>query len=151
MAHACGTDRLGDTFLRRVRRRRAADNWLRTATGTFVPEKYAWRAEELCSARNRIALARVLRRLNASAWSGRPRLAVLHLPAVRTCNASLLALVLRLEALSRPVTPVGVLWVHELISDGSSPLYGAQGIDVLGGTIERAIELLDLEPTPRPS
>ena len=36
----------------KVRQRRLADDWLRTSTGAFVPEKYAERAAELCSTKH---------------------------------------------------------------------------------------------------
>ena len=141
-----GTERLLTAYRRRVRERRGADDWLRSASGTFVPEKYVWRADELCSSRNRTTLARALRRLDASAWSYRPRPGLLDLPAVRTCRPPLLTLAGRLEELSEPVTPAGVLQVRNLITDGGSPLYGADadGIDTLGEAIERIIDLLDV-------
>jgi hypothetical protein len=43
------------------RRRRAADDWLRSATGDFVPARYAWRAQQLRSACERLLLAQTLR------------------------------------------------------------------------------------------
>ena len=38
----------------KVRERRVADDWLRSSTGAFVPEKYAGRAAELCSVEHRV-------------------------------------------------------------------------------------------------
>jgi hypothetical protein len=125
------------------RHRRAADDWLRTATGRLVPPAHAWRAEQLCSPRQRRMLARTLRRIETSAYErpvrrSHPR----HLPAVREHRTSIQRLARVLESLEVPVTPAGMLHVVELVTDGTSPLWGTTRGPALGDAIRTTLALL---------
>ena len=100
-----------------LRQRRAADAWLRSATGGFVPPAYAWRAEQLTSPRERRLFARTLRLIERSAYERAVgRLRPLNLPAVRAHHESLELLARTLETLDEPVTPAGMLRVVELVT-----------------------------------
>jgi len=126
-----------------VRRRRAADDWLRTATGAFVAPSYAWRAKQLTSPRERRTLARTLRLLVREAFErpvGRRR--PLALPAVRRHRDEVLRLAGRLERVDEPVTPAGMLRVVDLVTDGGSPLWTSAQDDRLGEAISTALALL---------
>jgi hypothetical protein len=124
-------------------RRRAADNWLRSATGTFVPPSYAWRAEQLVSARQRLMLARTLRLIERSAYERAVgRLRPLHLPAIRAHHDSLELLACTLEALDEPVTPAGMLRVVDLVTDGAGPLWGTTKDALLGDAIASTLSIL---------
>lgn len=125
------------------RQRRVADDWLRTATGRFVPPSYAWRAEQLCSPRQRRMLARTLRLIEQSTYErpvGRRR--PLHLPAVREHRESLQILARALESLEQPVTPAGMLRVVELVTDGTSPLWATANDSALGDAISATLAIL---------
>ena len=125
------------------RQRRAADDWLRTATGRFVPPAHAWRAEQLCSPRQRRMLARTLRRIEMSAYE-RPvgKSLPLHLPAIREHRTSVQRLARALDSLEVPVTPAGMLHVVDLVTDGASPLWGTTRGPALGDAILTTLALL---------
>lgn len=130
--------------LRRLsRQRRTADDWLRSATGSFVPPVYAWRAEQLCSPRQRRMLAKTLRLIEQSAYE-RPvgRLRPLNLAAVREHGESVQALARTLECLEEPVTPAGMLRVVDLVTDGAGPLWGASRDATLGNAIAATLAIL---------
>jgi len=134
--------------LRRIRR--AADDWLRSATGAFVPPVYAWRAEQLCSPRERRMLARTLRLIERSAYEravGRYR--PLHLPAVREHSESLELLADTLETVAEPVTPAGMLRVVDLVTDGAGPLWGPTKDVPLGDAIATTLAVLTRGREPR--
>ncbi len=111
-----------------ARQRREADGWLRTATGGFVPPRYAWRAAQLLAPRRRRMLARTLRLIERSTYE-HPLgwRAPVYLHAVREQRESVLALARALDDLGQPVTPAGMLRVAELIQDGAGPLWGTTG------------------------
>jgi len=123
--------------------RRAADEWLQSATGTFVPEQYTWRANQLCSKRNRSILAGTLRSIEESAFDPSNRWRIANLAAVRTNRQPLRNLARRLEDANRAVTPAGMLRATYLITDGSSPLYNPAKTQQLGRFVESTIELLE--------
>jgi hypothetical protein len=124
-----------------IARRRQADEWLRSATGQFVPPAYAWRAAQLVSERERCVLARSLRRILATARE-RPRGSYMPLLiAVRHRRASLEALARTLEEASEPVTPAGMLRAIALVTDGAGPLWGSSD-DALDAAIETTLSLL---------
>ncbi len=132
--------------VRLYRQRRAADAWLRTATGRFIAPTYAWRAEQLCSSRQRRMLARTLRLIEEMAYErpfGRRR--PLYLPAVREHRESVETLVRALERVEEPVTPAGMLRVVELVTDGCGPLWGTTKDAALGEAISKTLAIL----TPR--
>jgi hypothetical protein len=126
-----------------LRRRRAADAWLRTATGGFVPPAYAWRAEQLTSPRERRMLARTLRLIERSAYERSVgKLRPLNLPAVRAHHDSLELLACTLETLDEPVTPAGMLRVVDLVTNGAGPLWGATKDAPLGDAIATTLAIL---------
>ena len=125
------------------RMRRTADDWLRSATGGFVPPAYAWRAEQLTSPRERRMLAGTLRLIERSAYErGRGRYRPLHLPAVRENRESLELLADTLETVEEPVTPAGMLRVVDLVTDGAGPLWGATKDAPLGDAIATTLTVL---------
>jgi hypothetical protein len=123
--------------------RRAADEWLQSATGTFVPEQYSWRAQQLCSKRNRSILAGTLRRIEESAFDPNSRWRIANVAAVRANRQPLRNLARRLEDANQAVTPAGMLRATHLITDGSSPLYNPAKTQQLERFIESTIELLE--------
>jgi hypothetical protein len=126
-----------------IRQRRTADNWLRSASGGFVPPPYAWRAEQLCSPAERRMLARTLRGIERMA-DERPlgRRRPLYLPAVREHRESVEMLARALESLEEPVTPAGMLRVVALVSDGAGPLWGTTTDAALGDASATTLALL---------
>jgi len=125
------------------RERRRADAWLRSATGHFIPEVYAWRAAELVSPRERRMLARTLRMVAQLAVE-RPRARIQfrpHLSAARHLQVSLEALAKRLEREGEPVTPAGMLRIVDLVTDGTGPLWGSSD-DALSSEIETTLSVL---------
>lgn len=136
-----GLLQLGRALYGLFERRRRADSWLRSASGTVVPRAYAWRAAQLTALRNRRMLARTLRLVAATAEGrpvgrNRPRLI-----AARRRRISLEALAKRLERADEPVTPAGMLRVTELITAGSGPLWGTSE-EALGEAIETTLAVL---------
>ncbi len=128
-----------------ARQRKAADNWLRSATGAFVPPRYLWRAEQLCAPRQRLALAKTLRVIAQTACERPIGMRVLpHLRAVRVHWAVLQNMVRVLESLEEEVTPAGMLRVLDLVTGAGSPLWGADAA-ALGEEISVTLALL----TPR--
>jgi hypothetical protein len=133
-----------EAFRAKVRERRLADNWLTSATGVFVPDKYEWRARELCSPGHRRQLAHTLRLIDEGALE-RPvgRVRPLNLAAARQHRQSVLTLASRLEDLDGPVTPAGMLRVRSLLADGASALYGTVKGPELGKAIASILDLLE--------
>jgi hypothetical protein len=116
----------------------------------FVPEKYAQRATELSAAKHRLLLANTLRKVERSAdvhAIGRSN--IVDLAAVRAARRSLRSLVTLLEDEEEPVTAAGMLRVRDLITQGSSPLYGTIRGVRLDTEIARTIELLRPRPADR--
>jgi len=126
-----------------LRQRRAADAWLRSATGDFVPPEYAWRAAQLTSPRERRMLAGTLRLIERSAYERAVgRLRPLNLPAVRAHHESLELLAQTLDSLDEPVTPAGMLRVVDLVTDGGGPLWGGTKDAPLGDAIAATLAIL---------
>ena len=126
----------------KARQRQLADAWLRSSNGTFIPEKYGSRAEELCSPKHRRMLAETLRKIERSANDRTlGRSTIVDLAAVRAHRQELRALVRLLETHEAPVTPAGMLRVVDLITEAGSPLYAVRG-ERLGEEIAVTIELL---------
>ena len=125
------------------KQRRVADAWLRSATGGFVPPAYSWRAEQLCSPRERRLLARTLRGVGQMAFERpRGRRQPLYLPAVREHRESVDLLAETLERVEEPVTPAGMLRVVDLIVDGAGPLWGTTRDATLRDAISKTIAIL---------
>jgi len=118
------------------RQRRAADEWLRTATGTFVPSRYEWRARHLVSAHERRLLAHSLRQVEERSVE-RPLGAVRLVPltAASEHRVRLLQLASQLERVDEPVTPAGMLRVLDLLTTPTSPLWSRRKNSELGDAI----------------
>jgi hypothetical protein len=129
------------------RERRAADNWLRSATGEFVPERYAWRARQLRAACERLLLAKTLRLIVRRA-AERPLggFGALRLTGVSENREALQLLASTLERVDHPVTPAGMLRVIDLVTEGAGPLWNAPGGSVLEDTIYSTLAVLRPEP-----
>ena len=142
-AGAFGVYQLVRALRHLLRQRRVADDWLRSATGQFVPPPYAWRAEQLTSPRERRTLARTLRLIEQSAYE-RPvgRLRPLNLSAVRANRESVEVLAETLESVEQPVTPAGMLRVVDLVTDGAGPLWGTTRDATLGDAIAATLAIL---------
>ncbi len=123
------------------RRRRRADDWLRTATGEVVPEAYVWRAAQLTSSRERRLLARSLRLVAQRALDRSAVARPLRLTAARERRLALEALAKRLEREAEPVTPAGMLRVVDLVTAGGGPLWGTNE-EALGEAIDTTLRLL---------
>jgi hypothetical protein len=131
-------------FRAKVRERRLADNWLKSATGVFVPDRYQWRARELCSPGQRRQLAHTLRLIHERAFERRTGcVRPFNLLAVREHRRAVLTLASRLEALDEPVTPAGMLRVRSVLTDGASALYGTVKGPELGDAISSILDLLE--------
>ena len=123
------------------RRRRRADDWLRTATGDVVPEVYVWRAAQLTSPRERRLLARSLRLVARRALDRSAVARPLRLTAARERRVALEALAKRLEREAEPVTPAGMLRVVDLVTAGGGPLRWTNE-EALGEAIDATFRLL---------
>jgi hypothetical protein len=125
------------------RQRRAADDWLRTSTGSFVPQRYAWRARQLRAACERLRLAKTLRQIvRRSAEPQRGAYGGPKLTAVSENREGLQLLASTLERVDQPVTPAGVLRVVDLITDGTGPLWNAPRGAALGESISTTLDVL---------
>jgi hypothetical protein len=134
-------DQMSDSTLRdRVRARllsARADDVLADGADPLSSPLLAARAEQLCSARSRAALAKGLTRAVADARRSRPSLtAAVHVarPAVRSCAPSLLALAAELG--DAHVRLQGVALTRRLLSDGTSPLFCARAEDDLRAVVD---------------
>jgi hypothetical protein len=131
----------------RLARRRQADLWLQTADG-FIPPEYRWRADELCSARERRTIARSLRGIIATAKSRRLVIAgAFDRDAVVRHAAAIDDLASRLLDTARPVTPAGMLLANDLLTSPWSALWSDARSDLLPNAIRRT--LAALEPPPQ--
>ena len=138
-----GVVELVRAFRRVAVQHRAADNWLRTATGDFVPPAYAWRARQLTSSHERRTLARTLRLIEREAFDRPPRRTyTLRLTAVREHRECVHELAEVLDRLDEPVTPAGMLRVLDLITNGASPLWAGMKGPALGNTIATTLAVL---------
>jgi hypothetical protein len=138
-----GVVELVRAFRRVAVQHRAADNWLRTATGDFVPPAYAWRARQLTSTRERRTLARTLRLIEREAFDRPPRRTYsLRLTAVREHRECVHELAEVLDRLEEPVTPAGMLRVLDLITNGASPLWAGMKGPALGNAISTTLAVL---------
>jgi hypothetical protein len=128
-------------------RRRAADDWLRSATEDFVPPRYAWRARQLRAACERLLLANTLRLIVRRA-AERPLggFGALKLTAASENREGLQLLASTLERVDHPVTPAGMLRVIDLVTDGAGPLWNAHRSPALGETIDSTLAVLRRRP-----
>ncbi len=133
------------------RRRRAADDWLRSAPGDFVPSRYAWRARQLLAACERLLLAETLRLIVRRA-AERPLggFGALRLTGVSENREALQLLASTLERVDHPVTPAGMLRVIDLLTDGVGPLWSAPEGSALEDTIYSTLAVLRPRPDGPP-
>ncbi len=125
--------------LRTYALRQSADRILRGGARVH-PESalLVWRAAELTSARERRICARSLRRI-VKELEGRllPGAVPLNRRGVRPQAPALAALAERVADVSQPVTPGGMLLVHDLLCDAYSPLYVGANVDKLPSALQR--------------
>jgi hypothetical protein len=127
----------------RAARRRQADLWLQTAGG-FIPPEYRWRADELCSVRERRSIARAFRAIIATAGSRRRVVAgVFDRDAVVRHAAAIDALATRLLDTARPVTPAGMLLALDLLTSPWSALTSDGRSDLLPDAIRQTLAALE--------
>jgi hypothetical protein len=135
----------------RARQRALADAWLawgavpRDESGLLGP-----RADELTSAKNRRALARVCRRYVAEIRDPPCRAYAVNRVALREHVGSLAGLGGRLGDLSKPVSAHSILLAREVV-DGNGPLFNRSRAGELGPTLKRALSALDEDEALRRS
>ena len=132
-----------------IRRRRDVRRARRTADREllqllYVPPRLAWRADELTRASRRLALARSVRRLVASADPRYvPGASIVNRVAVRDQRDLLLCIGRRLSAVERPVAVRGVLLVELLLGDADGPLYVRDDRHLLAPALDAALAALE--------
>jgi len=133
----------------RRREREVADSWI--LRNGVVPSRFAWRAAELTSPHERRLLARSLRGVVSDLSPARmPGPAPLNRVALRPHADELTELAARLDDLHRPVSARGILNVHWLLVDSTSPFY-ARPDNGLGradvpAALATALHLLEVDP-----
>ena len=104
-----------------------------------------WRAAELASARERRLLARslngIVRELDANRLPGS---SPLNRIALRPHADRIAAIADRLAQLERPVAVLGILLIHDLLSDGGSPLYDRRRVEEISGTLASILDALEV-------
>lgn len=131
-----------------VNLRRSADRLLRVrSTAPFTSALMAWRVSELTSKRERAALARSVGKIERDLSPARlPGASPLNRVAARPHAELLRQLAERLAAFERPVAPIGVLRVDDLLTRPDSPLYERERAHELRRSLRTC--LFDLEPGP---
>ncbi len=126
--------------------RRAADGVIRRGAWPHAQsDLLSWRAAELTGARNRRLLARsvrgVVRELDGSAL---PSSVPLNRAGARPHVDLVRELAERVGDPRRPVSPLGVVLLDDLLTDGlRSPLYVRERADELAPALERCLDALD--------
>jgi len=104
--------------------RHASDLWFESSRGGLIPAEHAWRAAELVSSRERHILARGLRNaIRATKTKSPVTAALVSRRLVAPHEHEVEALAARLDDVSQPVAPAGMLAVHHLLVEPGSPLY----------------------------
>ena len=128
------------------RQRQVADSWLRTLRHCAPTSRYAWRAGELTSERERRILARSLRRVVGEV-EGRlyPGAVPINRFGLRPYVRDLRRLAIALQDTRGAVTPAGILLVHDLFTNPVSPLYNREAADQLTPTISTILATLGVD------
>ncbi len=111
----------------------------------FASRVDRWRGLELRSTRKRLQLARslegVVHELHGPARL--PGASPLNRVGLRTHEQELSVLAERLAALDRPVSESGMRAVHELVTDGGSPLYDRAAEDMISPALGAVLDSLE--------
>jgi hypothetical protein len=128
--------------------RRRADLELRREPRPYLLSSLAqWRAHELTSDGHRLALARTVARTERDLSPALlPGASPLNRVAARPHVDFFRALIERLAALDRPVTPQAVLQVEGLLTSSASPLYARERAWELRPALLASIRALDGSP-----
>ncbi len=128
------------------RRRQIADGWLRSVRGCAPTSRYAWRAVELTSQRERRTLARSLRRVVGEV-NGRllPGAVPINRFGLRPHVSHLQQLARALDDTSSPVSPAGILFVRDLFTNPSSPLYARDRAGEVPQTVATILASLEVD------
>ncbi|MGZ8694354.1 MAG: hypothetical protein ACXWYS_02815 [Gaiellaceae bacterium] len=131
--------------LRAHRLRRQADRLLRAGMGSSSDtELISWRAAELTSDHERRVLVHSLhsvqRELDGSVL---PSAAPIARAGLRPHAAWLHRLELRLSNPDAPVSPRGILLVHDLLTDADGPLYTRELAHEIPGRVRAILAALD--------
>ena len=113
--------------------RRNADAILRSGARVH-PESalLSWRAAELTSERRRRSSAGSLRSVvKGLDGNALPGAVPLNRRGLRPYATSLAALAERVDDMSLPVAPRGMLLIDDLLTNGDSPLYARENVDLL--------------------
>lgn len=120
---------------------------LRASEGTWETDpSVAWRVSELTSPRERRTVAGTFRSIVGQVRDPRPRLSasVLARRRLRDHVVELELLADRLADLDRPVNGAGMVSIHDLLTDGGSPLYIAGDPDQVSPALDRIHDLLEV-------
>jgi hypothetical protein len=128
--------------------RHRADLELRLETRPWFQSRYArWRASELSSDRHRTALARAVARTERDLSPALlPGASPLNRVAARPHAELFRRLAERLAALDRPVAPLAVLQVEELLTSPESPLYARERASELRRALLACLEAVTGAP-----
>ncbi|MDP9224513.1 MAG: hypothetical protein M3P18_11795 [Actinomycetota bacterium] len=130
-----------------TRLRREADRQLRRAPAVTSPVT-AWRVAELTSDRRRAALARTVTKMERDLSPTRlAGVSPLNRVAARPHSDLLAQLADRLSAFDRPVTPLGVLQVDDLLTEPESPLYARERAAELRPSLSACLRGLETNTT----
>jgi hypothetical protein len=131
--------------------RRRADLELRREPRSYLLSRFAqWRASELTSDRERLALARSVARTERDLSPALlPGAAPLNRVAARPHADLFRRIAARLAALDRPVTVQAVLQVEELLTSPESALYARERAREVGASLLACLDALDTMRGPR--
>ena len=126
--------------------RRAAGSRHRAAGAAFTPQATAWRAAELTAPRNRLALARSIRRLVRCGGCPLPagRCAAQPARGARRSGDAAGCSPTGSRHRRRPVAARGILLLDRLLTDGYGPLYVSYRAMELRGVLARAADDLEV-------
>jgi hypothetical protein len=141
-----GARHAGRSALELARLRREADDWLSSIRRCSPSSRFAWRAEELTSPRERRLLARSIRRIVAELQSQvAPGAVPMHLSGLRPYTSHLRALSNRLNDFARPVSPAGVVMLNRLLTQPVGPLCERERADELPRAVASILAALEVD------